>query len=434
MRVAVIGLGYVGCVSAACLALAGHDIVGLDIDQDRVDAINRGESPLAEPGLERAIGIAVDAGMLRAECGVASDDCELSLVCVGTPRAANGHQDLRALTGALEDLGSNLRGDSDRHVVAIRSTVLPGLFATLLAPTLEEASRRRLNEGFGLCASPEFLREGSALADFAAPAFTLIGESDRSSGDRLAALFKHLPGPQLRTDPDTAMMVKYACNAFHAAKVSFANEVGNICRRAKLDGRQVMSILASDHQLNLSPAYLKPGFSYGGSCLSKDLSALLSMARNQGLATPMLSALERSNDHQFGLGLEMALASGGHRIGLVGLSFKAGSGDLRESPLNKLGGELLRRGADVRVYDPDLAQPLDRSHRACKGDSASDLCHLLVPSLDALIDWAEVLIFGKAIEIQAGLKERLRHKRALIDLANLGDGVARFSNYRGICW
>ncbi len=434
MRVAVIGLGYVGCVSAACLALAGHDIVGLDVDQDRVDAINRGESPVAEPGLDRAISTAVDAGKLRADCGVSSDDRELSLVCVGTPRAANGYQDLRSLISALENLGSGLRGNSDGHVVAIRSTVLPGLFSTLLGPTLEAASRRRLNEGFGLCASPEFLREGSALSDFATPSLTLIGESDRSSGDRLGALFGHLPGPQLRTDPDTAMMVKYACNAFHAAKVSFANEVGNICRRAKLDGRQVMRILASDHQLNLSPAYLKPGFSYGGSCLSKDLSALLLMARNLRLATPMLAALEPSNDHQFGLGLEMALASGGHRIGLVGLSFKAGSGDLRESPLNKLGGELLRRGADVRVYDPDLPLPAERGQQSCPDGSKSDLRHLLVSSLDTLIDWAEVLIFGKPIDIQPAVKERLRHKRALIDFASLGDSVARFANYRGICW
>ena len=434
MRVSVIGLGYVGCVSAAGLALAGHEIVGLDIDQNRVDTINRGESPLAEPGLERAIGTAVDAGKLRAECGLAGGDCELTLVCVGTPRAPNGQQDLSALTNVLQGLGRNLRQSSVRHVVAIRSTVLPGSFSALLAPALEEASGRNVDHELGLCAVPEFLREGSALADFAAPAFTLIGESDNASGDRLSALFKHLPSPQLRTDPDTAMMVKYACNAFHAAKVSFANEIGNICRRAKLDGRKVMSILASDRQLNLSPAYLAPGFAYGGSCLSKDLTALLSMARTHSLATPMLSALEQSNDHQFGLGLEMALASGGHRIGLIGLSFKAGSGDLRESPLNKLGGELLKRGADVRVYDPDLAQLPVRGNLACKGASRSDMCHLVVSSLDALIDWAEVLIFGKAVEIRTELKERLRYKRALIDLANLGNGVSRFSNYRGICW
>jgi len=434
MRVTVIGLGYVGCVSAACLALAGHQIVGLDIDQDRVDRINRGESPVAEPGLERAIGTAVDAGMLRAECGVAGDNCELSLVCVGTPRADNGSQDLRALTAALEGLGRNLRHSSAPHVVAIRSTVLPGSFGSLLAPTLEEASGRRINGALGLCANPEFLREGSALVDFAQPPLTVIGESDRSSGDRLAALFKHLPGSQLRTDPDTAMMVKYACNAFHAAKVTFANEIGNICRRAKLDGRKVMSILASDRQLNSSPAYLSPGFAYGGSCLAKDLDALMSVARAQELATPMLSAIERSNDHQFGLGLEMALASGGHRIGLIGLSFKAGSGDLRDSPLSKLGGELLKRGADVRVYDPDLSQSPTRNNRACKGGAHSDMCHLLVSSLDALIDWAEVLIFGKAIEIRSEIKQRLRHKRALIDLASLGDSFSRFSNYRGICW
>jgi len=434
MRVAVIGLGYVGCVSAACLALAGHHVVGLDVDQERVDTINRGESPLAEPGLERAISTAVDAGVLRAECGLASDDCEISLLCVGTPNDAAGHQDLRSLIATLADLGRKLRQTSSRHVIAIRSTVLPGSFATLLVPTLEEASGRPLNQGFGLCANPEFLREGSALLDFATPALTVIGESDPSSGDQLATLFQYLPTPQLRTDLDTAMMVKYACNAFHAAKISFANEIGNICRRTKLDGRQVMSILASDQQLNLSPAYLAPGFSYGGSCLSKDLNALMSMARAERLATPMLSALEESNDNQFELGLEMALASGGHRIGLIGLSFKAGSGDLRESPLNKLGGELLKRGADVRVYDPDLSQPLLRSHRACKADSHSDICHLLVSSLDALIDWAEVLIFGKSIEIRSELKERMRHKRALIDLASLGNGVARFSNYRGICW
>ncbi len=433
MRVAVIGLGYVGCVSAASLAGAGHDVVGLDVDQGRVDAINRGESPLPEPGLERAIASAVDAGMLRAECGIAVDGCELSLVCVGTPGGPDGHQDLRILTGALAELGKNLRQGSDPHVVTIRSTVLPGLAGTALIPTLEQASGRRCNDGFGLCTNPEFLREGSALSDFAAPPFTLIGESDRASGDRLAALFAHLPAPILRTDPDTAMMVKYACNAFHAAKISFANEVGNICRRAGLDGRQVMSILAGDRQLNASSAYLAPGFAYGGSCLPKDLGALLSMARDRQLATPMLSALERSNNHQFELGLEMALASGGHRIGLVGLSFKAGSGDLRESPLNRLGTELLRRGADVRIYDPDLFQPAD-GRAAGNGGSSADLRRMVVSTLDALIDWAEVLVFGKAVEIRAGLKEHLRHKRALIDLANLGNGISRFGNYRGICW
>lgn len=433
MRVAVIGLGYVGCVSAASLAGAGHQIVGLDVDQDRVDAINRGESPLPEPGLERAIASAVDAGMLRAECGMALDGCSASLVCVGTPGVADGRPDLRVLTGALEELGRNLRQSSEPHVVTIRSTVLPGLVGTILVSTLEQASGRRCSDGFGLCTNPEFLREGSALSDFAAPPFTLIGESDRASGDRLAELFAHLPAPILRTDPDTAMMVKYACNAFHAAKITFANEVGNICRHAGLDGRQVMSILASDRQLNASPAYLAPGFAYGGSCLPKDLGALLSMARDRQLATPMLSALERSNNHQLGLGLEMVLASGGHRIGLVGLSFKAGSGDLRESPLNRLGTELLRRGADVRIYDPDLPQATDAS-AVRNGDSGTDLHRMVVSTLDALIDWAEVLVFGKAVEIRAGLKEHLRHKRALIDLANLGNGISRFANYRGICW
>lgn len=428
MEVAVIGLGYVGCVTAVGLASMGHQVTAYDIDRERVERAAQGEAPVPEPGLERALWKAVDSGMLRARCEAVPEAAELALICVGTPSAGDGAPDLSALLAAVEGAGRAMRAHRGSRVVAIRSTVLPHLMGEVLEPALHQAAGRR--QGVGLCANPEFLREGSALADFADPPFTLIGADDAISAQLLARVFGHLRAPLIETTPSVAMMVKYTCNAFHAAKVSFANEIGNLCHRAGLDGRQVMAIMARDTRLNLSPAYLAPGFAYGGSCLPKDLRALLALGRAQALETPLLGAIERSNDWQFRHGLGLVLEGGGQRIGMLGVGFKAQSGDLRESPLLRLCQELRARGLAVRAYDPDLLGATNPELARLRAQPHG----LVVDDLAALLEWAEVVVVGKRMALAPEVVARLAAKATVIDLADVGPPLAALANYQGLCW
>jgi GDP-mannose 6-dehydrogenase len=425
MEVAVIGLGYVGCVTAVGLASMGHRVTAYDIDRERVERVTQGEAPVPEPGLERALWKAVDSGMLRARWEAVPEATELALICVGTPSAGDGAPDLSALLAAVAGAGRAMRKDRNPQVVAIRSTVLPNLMSEVLEPALHEAAGRR--ERVGLCANPEFLREGSALADFADPPFTLIGADDGFSAPMLTRIFGHLRAPLIVTTPGLAMMVKYTCNAFHAAKVSFANEIANLCHRAGLDGRQVMAIMARDTRLNLSPAYLAPGFAYGGSCLPKDLRALLAMGRAQALETPLLGAIERSNDWQFRHGLGLIMDSGGQRIAMLGVGFKTHSGDVRESPLLRLCQELRARAMAVRAYDPDLPET-DCAHPGLPADG------MIVEDLTTLLEWADVVVVGKRMALEPELMARLEGKRAVIDLADAGLPLAALPNCRGLCW
>ncbi|HEY1320412.1 MAG TPA: nucleotide sugar dehydrogenase, partial [Streptosporangiaceae bacterium] len=357
MRVAVIGLGYVGTVTAACLASRGHDVWGVDVEPAKVDEIRAGRSPVAEPGLGALIAETVAGGTLRATTSVAEalDEADVSLVCVGTPSAARGGTDLFYIRRAVEDLVAALREvrppASGRHSVVIRSTVPPGTVDQVVIPALTEGlDGTQVTAGAAMC--PEFLREGSGVADFFAPPFVVVGTSDPRTAEVLTAMFGFSGQPVRIVDVRTAEALKYACNAFHATKVSFTNEVSRLFRLMGVDAREVMSLFCEDQVLNISPAYLRPGFAFGGSCLPKDLRSLLHLARVNGADLPLLAGTLATNELVISEAVDRVLACDTRTVALLGLSFKMDTDDLRESPMVELAERLVGKGFDVRIYDP----------------------------------------------------------------------------------
>ena len=357
MRVAVIGLGYVGTVTAACLASRGHDVWGVDVEAAKVEEIRAGRSPVAEPGLGALIAETVAGGTLHAttSCAEALDECEVSLVCVGTPSAARGGTDLFFIRRAVDDLVAALRevrpSASGRHSVVIRSTVPPGTVDEVVIPALTEGlAGTQVAVGAAMC--PEFLREGSGVADFFAPPFVVVGTSDPGAAEALTAMFGFSGQPVRVVDVRTAEALKYACNAFHATKVSFTNEVSRLFRLLGVDAREVMSLFCEDQVLNISPAYLRPGFAFGGSCLPKDLRSLLHLARVNGADLPLLAGALSTNELVISEAVDRVLACDTRTVALLGLSFKMDTDDLRESPMVELAERLVGKGFDVRIYDP----------------------------------------------------------------------------------
>jgi GDP-mannose 6-dehydrogenase len=440
MNVTVFGLGYVGCVTAACLAEAGHRVTGVDVNPEKVRAVQEGRSPIIEPGLEASIAANRGAGRLvattSAEEGLAA--AELAVVCVGTPSRPNGSLELRYLERVAEQIGHSLARRTAGLVVVLRSTMLPGTHSHVLS-LLEASSGRKAGVDFGLCVNPEFLREGSAISDFGNPPFTLIGELDPASGDTAAALYAHLDAPLHRVSLGVAELVKYASNAFHGLKVTFANEIGAVSQAYGVDGTQVMALFTQDMRLNLSPYYLKPGFAYGGSCLGKDLRALNFAARQKDLHLPVLESVAQSNQLHIRRAVDMVLREGRRRVGVLGLSFKSATDDLRESPAVELVEQLLGKGLDVHIYDHEVS--LSRVHGANREYIEQVLPHiasLLRVDLGQVVAEAEVLVVtkrppaGQVVE----LLRAIRPDQVLIDLVNLRDAMpAEFSgNYRGIAW
>ncbi len=422
MKVAVYGLGYVGSVTAACLADAGHHVVGVDVHPGKVASIAAGESPIVEPGVAERVRDAVAAGRLRASTRAAdAADCEVAVLCVGTPSLPNGAQDLRALERVCRDVGESLSSAVEYPTVIVRSTVLPGALREQLRPALEASSGRRVGDNLGLCVVPEFLREGSGVADFYAPPMTVIGALDPRGADVAEALFGVEGAPSKRVDPDEAVMVKYASNAWHALKVAFANEVDDLCARHGVDGRTVMDLFCLDDKLNLSARYLRPGFAFGGSCLPKDLRAMVHAARHRDAVVPVVEAILQSNAARVQRAVDDVVATGARRIALIGLSFKPGTDDLRESPLVALAETLLGKGFALRIYDPSLT--LDRltgANRRFIEQAIPHLERLLAPSLDVATEDAEVVLLGHA---RPALRDalRLREGQTLIDLTRLPD-------------
>jgi GDP-mannose 6-dehydrogenase len=335
MKISIFGLGYVGAVSAGCLAQDGHTVIGVDPYQPKIDLINAGRTPVIEKDTGEIIAKAVAEGRLRAtrDVGEAIRGSEVSLICVGTPSQLNGNLDLKYVRAVCEEMGLALKAKDAFHVVVARSTMLPGSMRTVVIPTLEEYSGKRAGVDFGVCNNPEFLRESTAVYDYYHPPKTIIGETDARAGDLLARLYDALDTPLVRTTVETAEMVKYADNVWHALKVGFANEIGNISKALGINGHEVMDIFCKDTKLNLSPYYMKPGFAFGGSCLPKDVRALTYKARSMDLNTPILNAIMPSNQVQIDKGVSMIMAKGNRKIGVLGFSFKAGTDDLRESPL-----------------------------------------------------------------------------------------------------
>ena len=437
MKIAVFGLGYVGSVSAASFAAAGHLVVGVDANAGKVATVNAGHSPVVEPGLDDLIGQGVARGALRAttdaQDAVLSTD--LSLICVGTPSQKNGSLNLEYLERVTGEIGVALGNAPDYHVVVVRSTVLPGTTHDLVIPTLERASGKAYGVDFGVSVNPEFLREGTALHDFQKPPMTIVGHNHAADANRTTELYPSTGAPLVSTNIRVAEMLKYTSNCWHALKVCFANEIGNVCRRVGVDSHELMEIFCRDDKLNISAAYLKPGFAFGGSCLPKDVRAIQYRARELDLETPVLSSILPSNRLQVELAITEILETGRKRVGLLGFSFKDGTDDLRESPMVTLAEALIGKGLSLRIYDRHVA--LARLVGANKDYIERQIAHLsslLVPTIDRVLNESDVIVVGTRSEEFADALMRLRPDQIAIDLVRLPMCGSVPSNYRGICW
>lgn len=437
MKISVFGLGYVGTVSAGCLADDGHEVVGVDPLPTKVDLINRGQSPIIEADIGEIIAATAKTGRLRATSDPveAIRETELSFVCVGTPSQPNGNLDLRYIRRICEQIGEALKNKSARHTVVIRSTILPGTMHKVVIPTLEEFSGKKAGIDFGVCNNPEFLREGSAVKDFRYPPKTVIGESDQASGDILAALYKKLEAPLIRTSLESAEMVKYVDNSWHALKIGFANEIGNLCKSLGLDAHQVMNIFCQDHKLNISPAYLLPGFAFGGSCLPKDLRALAYQAKMHDLQLPILTSILPSNEMQIARGVQLITAKGHTRVGVLGFSFKAGTDDLRESPLIDVIERLIGKGYDLRIYDKNVnIASLVGANRDFILNHIPHISKLMVGDINAVLNHAQTVVIGNKDPEFKTVPERLCEGQFLIDFVRVIEGGSKNGSYDGICW
>lgn len=437
MRISVLGLGYVGTVTAGCLAQQGHQVIGVDPEPRKVDLINAGQSPIVEKDIGNIIEQQVAAGQLAAsiEAIDAVQRTDLVMVCVGTPSRANGDIDLTYIHRVAEQIGEAMRHHPGAPAVVFRSTMLPGTMREVVIPALEAASGRKAGTEFGVCINPEFLREGSAVHDYFNPPKTVIGELNEASGKLLASLYAHLAAPLVRTDIETAEMVKYADNAWHALKVGFANEIGNVCKQLDVDGHKVMDIFCQDTKLNLSPYYLKPGFAFGGSCLPKDLRALLYKAKRLDVSVPILSAILPSNEQQIERGVRAVVERGSRKVGVLGFSFKAGTDDLRESPVVELTERLLGKGFDLRIYDSNVN--IARIHGANRDYILNRVPHisrLMVSSIGEVMSHAETIVIGNASPEFTDVPERLRDSQSIVDLVRINGSRSVAGVYEGLCW
>jgi GDP-mannose 6-dehydrogenase len=437
MKISVLGLGYVGAVSAGCLARDGHEVIGVDPERTKADLINAGKSPIIEKDIGAIIAEQVAAGRLRAstEVGDAVRHTDMALVCVGTPSQPNGGIDLRYVRRVCEQIGRTLATHHGAPVIVMRSTMLPGTMREVVLPTLEKFSGKRAGEEFGVCINPEFLREGTAVHDYYHPPKTVIGEMNRASGDLLAALYGKMPGPLIRTDIETAEMVKYADNAWHALKVGYANEIGNLCKALGVDAHRVMDIFCQDLKLNLSPYYLKPGFAFGGSCLPKDVRALLHKAKTLDLSLPILSSILPSNQLQIERGVQAVVDKGHRRIGILGFSFKAGTDDLRESPMVELTERLIGKGYDLRVYDRNVHMAaLHGANRDYILNRIPHISRLMVGTIGEVLAHAQTIVIGNAAPEFADVPRRIGDGQTIIDFVRVCDSRTILGVYEGLCW
>ena len=439
MAVSVFGLGYVGCVSAACLASRGHAVIGVDVNPDKVESLRQGRSPVVEERIGELTAEVVGAGDLTvttdARSAVLATD--ISLVCVGTPSGAGGGLSTAFLEQVTDELGNALADKDGWHVVVYRSTMVPGTCESLLVPRLEAASGKRAGVDFGVCVNPEYLREGSSVRDFLDPPKTVVGQSDPRSGAIVMELYEGLPGPRFHVPIGVAEMTKYVDNSFHALKVGFANEIGVICASLGLDSHDVMDIFVADTKLNISPAYLRPGFAFGGSCLPKDVRALTHTARRNDIDVPLLSNLMASNEAHLRRAVDLVIADGRRKVGIFGLSFKQGTDDLRESPMVELAERLIGKGFDVKIHDANVT--LSRLIGANRSFIQQQLPHigdLLTDDVDAVLEHGEVLIAGSRAPEVVGAVERAHSEKLVIDLVRLPNAaeLQRKSNYCGIGW
>jgi GDP-mannose 6-dehydrogenase len=436
MNISIFGLGYVGAVSAGCLAHDGHTVIGVDPNATKVDLINRGLAPIVEKDIGEMIAGAVADGRLMATTSVreAVSKSELSLICVGTPSQLNGNLDLSYVRRVCEEIGAALKENTGFHVVVARSTMLPGSMRNIVIPTLEQASGKRAGVDFGVCNNPEFLREGTAVYDYNHPPKTVIGETDKAAGDRLMQLYSHLDAPVVRTSVEVAELVKYADNNWHALKVAFANEIGNIAKAVGIDGREVMDIFCQDTKLNLSAYYMKPGFAFGGSCLPKDVRALTYKARSLDLDLPVLNAILPSNQRQIERAIEMIMAKGKRKVGILGFAFKAGTDDLRESPMVEVIERLIGKGYEMRLFDRNVNMAaLTGANRDYILNHIPHISRLMVDSLQDVMDFAEVVVVGNGAPEFREAVAAARPGQMVVDCVRVADRRSG-GDYDGICW
>ncbi|MCS4283426.1 GDP-mannose 6-dehydrogenase [Pseudomonas sp. BIGb0278] len=435
MNISIFGLGYVGAVCAGCLSARGHHVLGVDVSQAKIDLINQGKSPIVEPGLEQLLQDGVNQGRLRGTTDVQAAvlATDLSLLCVGTPSKKNGDLDLVYMEAVCREIGTVLRDKQSRHTVVVRSTVLPGTVKNVVIPILEQYSGKKAGTDFGVAVNPEFLRESTAIKDYDFPAMTVIGELDTQSGDLLASLYQGLDAPVIRKSVEVAELIKYTCNVWHATKVSFANEIGNIAKASGVDGREVMDVVCQDYKLNLSRYYLRPGFAFGGSCLPKDVRALTYRAGQLDVEHPLLASLMASNRNQVDIAFDLVERTGKRKVALLGLAFKAGSDDLRESPLVTLAEKLIGKGYDLRIFDANVEYA--RVFGANRDYIESVIPHvssLLQNDLEQVIGEADVIVLGNNDERFASALQNNEGKQ-VIDLVGFMDGVSD-EQRQGICW
>jgi GDP-mannose 6-dehydrogenase len=435
MKVTIFGMGYVGSVTAACLAKQGHDVTGIDADAGKVALINSSQSPIMEPGLEEILQTVVTTGRLHAETRVKTLG-DISLVCVGTPSNDNGSLDLRQVLRVCEDIGHLLKTTDFYTVVNVRSTVIPGTVEGQIIPLLENTSGKKAGKDFGVCMNPEFLRESTAVNDFYKPPFTVVGADNERSARVAGRLYEGVDAPLEIVPIRVAEMIKYACNSFHALKVVFANEIGNLCKALGVDSWQVMEIFCKDNKLNLSPYYLKPGFAFGGSCLPKDLRAIVHLAKQLDLELPLLGSVLASNQLQIERAYHMVRRTGKTRIGVLGLSFKADSDDLRESPTVAFVERLIGKGYQVAVYDDDvILSSIRGKNKQFIERTLPHISTLLKTTLAEVTAQAEVLVVCKKQKEFETAVMGLNGELTVLDFARLfQNGTGKPAAYEGICW
>ena len=438
MKISIFGLGYVGAVSLACLSRDGHHVVGVDIDRAKLDLIMAGKTPVVEEGMVDLMADVAARGRVVVTTDVqqAVRDTDISLVCVGTPSAANGSQDQSAVLRLAADMGKAIADKQAPHIVVFRSTLVPGTVEDVLRPIMEAASGKKDGEGFHLCFQPEFLREGSSIRDYDKPPFTIIGANHPEPVKRLRELFGHLPCKFIETSVRSAEMMKVCCNNFHALKITFANETARLCDALGVDAFEVMDLLCQDTHLNISRAYLRPGFAFGGSCLPKDLRATTHLAKMHDVEIPVLGSIMQSNRDHLEVAIDKVLASGKRRIGFIGLSFKTGTDDLRESPLVNLAEHLIGKGMHLAIYDPEVT--LSRLLGANRRYIENHLPHigdLLSADIAEVIAKSDVLVLGLDDEAtQHALAQHCRAEQTVIDLVHVRNRGDIAATVTGLCW
>lgn len=434
MNVSIFGLGYVGCVSLGCFAKNGHNAIGVDISEHKVNLINNGKPTIIEKDIDSIIAETFKEGKISAttDYRLAVTKTEISIICVGTPSTASGHLNLDYIFKVSAEIAEGVKLKNEFHIILLRSTVLPGT-NNKVAEIIEQVSNKKNNKDFAVVSNPEFLREGSAVKDFYNPALTVVGTDNEFAFNKVKKLYEGINAPIEITDIKVAEIIKYVNNSYHALKISFANEIGNICKKLKIDSHKVMDIFCRDNKLNISPTYFKPGFAYGGSCLPKDLKGLKTLAHDNYLDSPIIEAIEKSNEHQKKLAIDLILSKGKKRVGILGISFKAGTDDLRYSPAVELAEYFLGKGYIIKIYDNNVAlSNLTGTNKQFIEEHIPHLANLMVHTLEHLFIESEILVITQKHSDLKSLVEKFPEKQ-IIDLIRV-EKEGFTNNYEGICW